>query len=57
MYQGSTQAFRQSDAAILSAAVADFKPSTVADKKIKRKKDDLELTLVLPTTLRQLWEG
>ena len=46
MYQASTQAFGQSDAAILCAAVADFKPSTVADKKIKRKKDDLELTLV-----------
>ena len=46
MYQASTQAFGQSDAAILCAAVADFKPSTVADKKIKREKDDLELTLV-----------
>ena len=46
MYQASTQAFGQTDAAILCAAVADFKPSTVADKKIKREKDDLELTLV-----------
>ena len=46
MYQASTQVFGQSDAAILCAAVADFKPSTVADKKIKREKDDLELTLV-----------
>ena len=31
--------------AILSAAVADFKPETVADKKIKREKDDLVLRL------------
>ena len=46
MYQAATQAFSQTDAAILCAAVADFKPSTVADKKIKREKDDLELTLV-----------
>ena len=46
MYQAATQAFSHTDAAILCAAVADFKPSTVADKKIKREKDDLELTLV-----------
>ena len=46
MYQAATQAFGQTDAAILCAAVADFKPSTVADRKIKREKDDLELTLV-----------
>jgi len=46
MYQASTQAFEDSDAAILCAAVADFRPSDVADKKIKREKDDLKLTLV-----------
>ena len=34
------------DAAILCAAVADFRPANVADKKIKREKDDLELRLV-----------
>lgn len=46
MYQAATQAFEQSDAAILCAAVADFRPDEVADKKIKREKDDLELRLV-----------
>ena len=46
MYQASVSAFKESDAAILCAAVADFKPSEVADKKIKREKDDLELRLV-----------
>ena len=46
MYQAATQAFKQSDAAILCAAVADFRPGEVADKKIKREKDDLELRLV-----------
>ena len=46
MYQASVEAFGKSDAAILCAAVADFKPSEVADKKIKREKDDLELRLV-----------
>ena len=46
MYQAATQAFAESDAAILCAAVADFKPSNVADRKIKREKNDLELRLV-----------
>ena len=46
MYQAATQAFEQSDAAILCAAVADFRPDEVADKKIKREKNDLELRLV-----------
>ena len=46
MYQASVSAFKDTDAAILCAAVADFKPSEVASKKIKREKDDLELRLV-----------
>ena len=46
MYQAATQAFAENDAAILCAAVADFKPNAVADRKIKREKDDLELRLV-----------
>ena len=46
MYLAATAAFASSDAAILCAAVADFRPANVADRKIKREKDDLELTLV-----------
>ena len=46
MYQACVEAFKTSDAAILSAAVADFRPHEVANKKIKREKDDLELRLV-----------
>ena len=46
MYQAATANFTQSDAAILCAAVADFRPAEVADKKIKREKDDLMLRLV-----------
>ena len=46
MYEATTQAFEDCDAAILCAAVADFKPANVADKKIKREKDDLKLRLV-----------
>lgn len=46
MYQAATKTFASTDAAILCAAVADFKPSEIADRKIKREKDDLELRLV-----------
>ena len=45
MYQASVKAFADSDAAILCAAVADFRPVDVADKKIKREKDDLVVRL------------
>lgn len=46
MYQAATKAFASTDVAILCAAVADFKPSEIADRKIKREKYDLELRLV-----------
>ena len=45
MYNEATKAFNICDAAILCAAVADFKPENVADKKIKREKDDLIIKL------------
>ena len=45
MYNEATKAFGNCDAAILCAAVADFKPENVADKKIKREKDDLIIRL------------
>ena len=45
MYQAATAAFKESDAAILCAAVADFRPATQATQKIKREKDDLVLRL------------
>lgn len=45
MYKAATTAFPQCDAAILCAAVADFRPETIADRKIKREKDDLVLRL------------
>ncbi len=46
MYEAAIHAFSQNDAAILCAAVADFRPAEVADRKIKREKDDLLLRLV-----------
>lgn len=46
MHQAAVEAFADCDAAILCAAVADFRPAEVAPKKIKREKDDLVLQLV-----------
>lgn len=45
MYDAAVAAYDACDAAILCAAVADFRPQTMADKKIKREKDDLVLAL------------
>lgn len=45
MYEAATEAFPCHDAAILCAAVADFRPETVAEKKIKRQGDDLVIRL------------
>ena len=46
MYQAATAAFPQCQAAILCAAVADFRPETVATEKIKREGgDDLVIRL------------
>lgn len=45
MYEAATEIFPNADAAILCAAVADFRPETIAAKKIKREKDDLVLRL------------
>ena len=45
MYNACMSHYPTSDAGILCAAVADFTPECVADKKIKREKDDLTLNL------------
>jgi len=45
MYEAAITAFPDSDAAILCAAVADFKPEDVADEKIKREGNKLTLHL------------
>ncbi len=45
MYEAATKHFKKADIAILSAAVADFTPQATADKKIKRKGDDMVLRL------------
>ena len=45
MYDAATKAFPSQDAAILCAAVADFRPEHVAEQKIKREGDELLLRL------------
>ena len=49
MSVASKKYFAEADAGILCAAVADFRPEVVADKKIKREKEE-ELTLHLQAT-------
>ena len=46
MYQAAVRHFPECNAAILCAAVADYRPAEQADKKLKRKADDLLLRLV-----------
>lgn len=46
MFKASIDAFPQMDAAILCAAVADYRVKEQADEKIKRTSNELQLTLV-----------
>ncbi len=45
MYEAAIKIYPSCNAGVLCAAVADFTPATVAEKKIKREKDDLILQL------------
>ncbi|QQX76679.1 MULTISPECIES: bifunctional phosphopantothenoylcysteine decarboxylase/phosphopantothenate--cysteine ligase CoaBC [Aequorivita] len=45
MYNAAQEYFDKCNMAILSAAVADYRPSEVASEKIKKKTDDLTLQL------------
>lgn len=46
MYDAANECFPQSDAAILCAAVADFRPAEVAEQKIKRVGQTMDIHLV-----------
>jgi phosphopantothenoylcysteine decarboxylase / phosphopantothenate---cysteine ligase len=46
MYTATTQAFSDTDIAILSAAVADYRPEERAPEKIKKQGDALDIKLV-----------
>lgn len=46
MYEAAMEKFKEADVAILSAAVADYRPVTVAEKKMKRENcSELQLPL------------
>ena len=46
MYDATVREYPKCDAAILCAAVADFRPQQIANHKIKREGDNLALTLI-----------
>lgn len=46
MYEAATQAFNDAHIAVMSAAVADYKPISAATDKIKKKQDEWEIALV-----------
>ncbi len=51
MLNASLAAFPDASVAILSAAVADYRPAEVSDKKIKKNSPDLALALVKTTDI------
>jgi phosphopantothenoylcysteine decarboxylase/phosphopantothenate--cysteine ligase len=46
MHQACVQVFPEMDVAVLAAAVADYKPKTKAEQKIKKKEDNLVIELI-----------
>lgn len=46
MYDACIHEFHETDIAILAAAVADYRPAVMSDKKIKKKEDSYTLNLV-----------
>jgi phosphopantothenoylcysteine decarboxylase/phosphopantothenate--cysteine ligase len=46
MYGEAIKRFMEMDAAVLSAAVADYRPKTVSDTKIKKKSDEFNVEFV-----------
>ena len=46
MYEAVHELFTEMDIAILAAAVADYKPAVISDKKIKKKEANLNIDLI-----------
>jgi phosphopantothenoylcysteine decarboxylase / phosphopantothenate---cysteine ligase len=46
MYKACIDIYPATDICVLSAAVADYRPKSIADQKIKKKGDTMELSLV-----------
>jgi phosphopantothenoylcysteine decarboxylase / phosphopantothenate---cysteine ligase len=51
MYEATAKYFAESDIVVLSAAVADYTPLHVADKKIKKKEDVFNIELTKTTDI------
>ena len=45
MYEASVEAFAKANGAVMCAAVADYTPAEVADRKIKKSDDDMAIRL------------
>ena len=45
MYKAATKHFKKANVAIMAAAVADYRPKTISDKKIKKKEGDMAVEL------------
>lgn len=51
MYEAANSHFEKSDISVLAAAVADYRPKTIADKKIKKKDKTLHIELEKTTDI------
>jgi phosphopantothenoylcysteine decarboxylase/phosphopantothenate--cysteine ligase len=51
MFKACLLVFKNSDIAVLSAAVADYKPKHVADSKIKKKDAEFSIELTKTTDI------
>ncbi len=45
MYNATTEAFQRADGGVMCAAVADYTPTNISDKKLKKGDDDLKIEL------------
>ncbi len=57
MYQACSSRFDDTDLAVMAAAVADYRPATVAEKKIKKKDGTLQMDLVATTDILKTLGG
>ncbi len=53
MYKATAEHFQHADIIILAAAVADYTPSTVSDKKIKKKESEFKIELTKTVDIAQ----
>jgi len=51
MFEATSLYFSKSDIVILAAAVADYRPKTIAEAKIKKKSEDLQIDLEKTTDI------